>query len=76
MKNKLSDLHNHLFAQMERLSDETLKGEALSEEISRSEAVTRVSQQIIGNVAIVLKAEQMKNDVPVDSVSRLKQLTG
>ncbi|AMK12468.1 hypothetical protein [Pseudodesulfovibrio indicus] len=54
--NKLSDLNNHLFAQLERLSDEDLKGEALAEEIHRSWAVTRVAEQIIRNASLVLQA--------------------
>lgn len=75
MKNKLTDLNDHLFAQMERLSDESLKGKLLKEEITRSEAVTKVSTQIISNAAIVLKAEQLKKSGPVDE-TRIKQLTG
>jgi hypothetical protein len=55
-KNKLSDLNNHLFAQLERLSDEDLKGDALAEEIHRSWAVTRVAEQIIRNANLVLQS--------------------
>ena len=56
-KNKLTDLNDHLFAQLERLSDEDLKGEALVQEIQRSEAVTKVSQVIVSNAGLVLKAQ-------------------
>ena len=45
-KNKLTDLNNHLFAELERLGDEDLKGEELEKEIRdiqqrKSEAVSR-----------------------------------
>ena len=57
MKNKLSDLNNHLFAQLERLSDEDLKGEALIKEIERSKAITNVAKEVISNGSLVLKAK-------------------
>jgi hypothetical protein len=57
MQNKLFDLNNHLFAQLERLGDEELVGDKLTEEINRAKAVTDVSQQIIANGALVLKAK-------------------
>lgn len=58
MKNKLADLNDHLFCQMERLSNEELKGDELKEEIERSKAVTSVAHAIIGNGKLVLEAQQ------------------
>lgn len=56
MKNTLGDLNNHLFAQLERLSDEDIKDEKLTEEIKRAEAVSKIANQIISNGSLVLRA--------------------
>jgi hypothetical protein len=62
MKNTLGDLNNHLFAQLERLGDEEIKGEALQEEISRAKSITSVAAQIISNGALVLEARKLEDD--------------
>lgn len=59
MKNSLLDLNNHLFSQLERLSDEELSAEALQQEIGRAKAVTDVAGAVIHNAALVLKAHEM-----------------
>lgn len=58
MKNKLIDLNNHLFAQLERLSDETLSGEKLKEELDRSRAITGVANAIVSNGKLALDAQE------------------
>jgi hypothetical protein len=58
-RSTLGDLNLHLFAQLERLGDEDIKGDKLREEINRAEAVTAVAQQIISNGALVLKVKQL-----------------
>lgn len=62
MKNKLIDLNDHMFAQLERLSDEDLKGDKLTEEISRSKAVASVASQIINNARLALHAKTAINE--------------
>lgn len=59
MKNKLIDLNNHLFAQIERLSDEDLTPEELERERQRTEAIVRVSEQIIANASLAVKAAEL-----------------
>lgn len=57
-RNTLNDLNNHLFAQLERLSDESIKGDNLKEEFERSKAVTDIAKNIINNASLALQAEK------------------
>lgn len=56
MKNKLADLNDHLFAQLERLSDEDLTAEQIQQEAKRGEAIVSVADQIIRNADLTFKA--------------------
>ncbi len=62
MKNTLGDLNNHLFMQLERLSDEELTGDKLQEEITRAKAITSVASQIIANGSLVLDARKLADE--------------
>ncbi len=62
MKNNLEDLHNHLFAQLERLSDEDLKGDELKHEISRAKAVTEVASSIVENGKLAITVKRMAGE--------------
>jgi hypothetical protein len=64
MKNKLSDLNNHLFEQLERLNDDDLKGEALTMEIGRAQSMCTVAGQIISAGRLVLDAAKAADELP------------
>lgn len=62
MKNHLSDLNNHLFAQMERLSEEDLTPEKIEVEAKRADAIIGISDQILRNADLHLKAAKLIAD--------------
>lgn len=47
MKNKVSDLRDHMFAALERLGNENLTEEELKAEISRAQAISEVGKVIV-----------------------------
>lgn len=56
MKNKLTDLNDHLFAQLERLGEEGIDESKIEMEAKRAEAMVQVADQIIRNADLQLKA--------------------
>ena len=76
MKNTLGDLNNHLFAQLERLSDEDIKGDNLIEEINRAKTITSVATQIINNGSLVLEAQKLADNKMDMNLTLPKMLMG
>lgn len=70
MKNNLEDLHNHLFAQLERLSDEDLKGDDLKEEINRAKAVSDIASSIVENGKLAITVKRMLGDNEIRTVPK------
>lgn len=74
-RNKMTDLNDHLFAQLERLSDEELSAEALEAEIKRAKAVSGIAQQVIANADLGLRAAEFE-DRKLDADLRLPPMLG
>ena len=73
-KNKLTDLNDHLFAQLERLSDEDLSGDKLDQEVKRGEAVVKVADQIVRNASVQLQAAKLVSDHGFDPTPHLPEI--
>ena len=58
-KNKITDLNNHLFAQLERLNDETLTEEQVAQEVKKAKAISTVASQIIKSQKVVIDAMKL-----------------
>lgn len=56
-RNKLIDLNNHLFEQLENLSDPDITGERLKEEMERSKAIVHVASSIVGIGRLALEGQ-------------------
>lgn len=76
MKNKLSDLNNHLFAQLERLSGEDLTPEQIEQEAKRADAIVSVADQITRNADLQLKAAKLFADHGQGILPMLPQIGG
>ena len=59
MKNRLTDLNDILFAQLERLTDESLSSEALALEIDRTTSVVQVADRIVDTASLQLQGAKL-----------------
>lgn len=74
MKNRLADLNNHLFAQLERLSEEEMTPEQIDKEAKRGEAIVAVADQIIRNASLQIAAAKLVSDHGFDPTPHLPQI--
>lgn len=58
-KNKLGDLNDHLFAQLERLTQPNMTAEQLAAEIERTGAIVDVADHITQNAKLQLQAARL-----------------
>lgn len=61
-KNKMVDLNDHLFMQLERLNDDDLKDDKLKAEIARAKAMSGIANQIINNARVSVDAAKAFNE--------------
>lgn len=63
MKNRITDLNDHLFAALESVNEHGLSGESLRERIAQAAAVAHLAKSIIENNSLVLQAEKLKHEI-------------
>lgn len=77
MKNKLTDLNNHLFTSLERLNDEDLTDpEKIRSEVGRAKAVVEIGRTVVDNGRLMLDATQLSIDAKGTGVLLPKVLNG
>ena len=62
MKNKLINLNDHLFEQLERINDEELTPEQLELEIRRGKAMADIGKVIVENVRVAVEGLKVVNE--------------
>ena len=75
MKNRLTDLNNHLFAQLERLGEEELSAEQIEQEYQRAVAIVKVADKIIDNANLCLSAAKFVAEHGDQHAKNLPMLT-
>ena len=71
MKNGIEDLRNHMFAQLERLGDESLGEDGLKREIERAKAIRTVADGIIDTAKAESERLRIVGDTGLTTGTRL-----
>lgn len=74
MKNKLSDLNNYLFEQIELLTATDLSDEDMKKSIDRANAVNTIAETIVKNNELQFKALKMASDYGIINQEQVKVL--
>lgn len=59
MKNRLTDLNDMLFGQLERIADEDLTADQLAQEIQRTSAVVQIADRIVETATLQLQGARL-----------------
>jgi hypothetical protein len=73
-KNRLSDLNDHPFAQLERLADENLTPEQIETEFKRGSADASIADQILRPATLQVQAAKIMSDHGHDPASYLPRV--
>lgn len=81
MKNKISDLRNHMFAALERLGDENMTPEQLAMEVSRSKSISDLGKVIVESAKtellhakLVGKKDNLDNQFMDEDITEAKEI--
>ena len=66
-RNKLTDLNNHLFSQLEKLNDDDLSSEQIEQECKRAKAMSSIASQILQSSRLTLEAMKLVNEDKINS---------
>jgi len=61
-KNKLTDLNDHLFAQLERLANEELTADGVDKEVKRGKAIVALADQVVKNASLQVQVAKLVSD--------------